>query len=128
MNCLCRQLILDQIQILRFPQDGRQQPLLCAGNAQRLTAACTIRHVDLIHLTGLERLLLFLPAVLAARPLHCSLQLGHDSCFGDVGLLSQTPRIHFLLGRVGALCQHIHSFLHVIPSRLGILCRSYWLR
>ena len=50
------------------------------GNAQRLTAARTVRHVDLIHLTGLERLLLFLPAVLAARPLNGGLQLGHDSC------------------------------------------------
>ena len=60
--------------------------------------------------------------MLAARPLHGGLQLGHDSCFGDVGLLSQTPRIHFLLGRVRALCQHIHSFLHVFQP-LGILCQ-----
>ena len=30
--------------------------------------------------------------------------------------------LHFLLGRVGALCQHIHSFLHVFQP-LGILCQ-----
>ena len=40
----CGQLPLHQIDIVRLPQHGRQQSLLCAGNAQRLTAARTVRH------------------------------------------------------------------------------------
>ena len=109
-----RQLLFSQFQIPRLPQDGRQQPLLGAGNAQCLTAACAVRHLDLIHLAGMQPLVVFLPAVLAACPLCCGAQLRQNGGFGDVGLLCQPPGVHLLLGGVRALSQHFHGFLYIL--------------
>ena len=116
---LRRQLLFSQFQIPRLPQDGRQQPLLGAGNAQCLTAACAVRHLDLIHLAGMQPLVVFLPAVLAACPLCCGAQLRQNGGFGDVGLLCQPPGVHLLLGGVRALGQHFHGFLYILqPLRV----------
>ena len=119
---LRQQLLLCQLQILRLPQDRCQQPLLCTCDPQRLTAARAVGQLDLVHFAGLEHLLPFLPAAPVSGLFHCRFQLGHNGCFRDIGLLCQTARIHLLLGRVGALCQHIHSFLDVFQP-LRVLCQ-----
>ena len=113
---LRRQLLFGQFQIARLPQDGCQQPLLSAGNAQRLTAACAVRHLDLIHLAGAQQLAVFLPAVFAARPLCCGAQLRQNGGFGDVSFLCQPSGVHLLLSRVRALGQHLHSILYILQT------------
>ena len=117
---VCRQLILDQIQILRFPQDGRQQTLLCADDAQGLAAACCVGHLDLVHLPGPQHLPVMLPAAFAACLFYGGAQLGHDGSFGDVGLLCQPPGVDLLLGGAGPLGQQVHRLLDVFQP-LGIL-------
>ena len=117
---LCRQLILDQIQILRFPQDGRQQTLLCADDAQGLAAACCVGHLDLVHLTRLQHGLFLFITALAAYPFYGRFQLGHDGGLGDVGFLGQTSGVHLLLRGAGALSQQVHRLLDILQP-LGIL-------
>ena len=64
----------------------------------------------------MQALAVFLPAVLAARPLCCGAQLRQNGGFGDVGLLCQPSGVHLLLGGVGALCQHLHSILYILQT------------
>ena len=73
-----------------------------------------------MHLTGLQPCLILRPPAFAVGALYCIGKLGHYGVLGDVRLLGQPPGVDLLLGGVGALRQHIHSFFDIFQP-LGIL-------
>ena len=131
-KCFVQLLLLRQNELFRaelgphlrdiagLPEHGGQQPLFCRGNPQRLRAARTVRHADLVHLTGLQPCLILRPPAFAVGALYCIGKLGHNGVLGDVRLLGQPPGVDLLLGGVGALRQHIHGFFDIFQP-LGIL-------
>ena len=130
-KCFVQLLLLGQNELFRaelgphlrdiagLPEHGGQQPLFCRGNPQRLRAARTVRHADLVHLTGLQPCLILRPPALAVGALYCIGKLGHNGVLGDVRLLGQPPRVDLLLGGAGPLGQQVHRLLDVFqPLRV----------